>query len=105
MDYPVEKHGIRFYNYYFFEIETPITIEARNKQEAREIMKSISDKLSDKYKESKIVGETIIIPLLGVSEKTIKGVKYIWVGEQKSKSGWMQEGEYQRQLAASKRKQ
>ena len=105
MDYPVEKQGIRFYNYYFHEIEKPITIEANNKQQARMIMKDIVDKLSDKYKESKIVGETIIIPLLGVSEKVVKGVKYIWVGESKAKSGWLPENEYRRQLALSKRNQ
>lgn len=105
MDYPVEKHGIRFYNYYFHQVEKPITIEARNKQEARMIMKEIIEKLSDKYRESKIVGETIVIPLLGVSEKMVKGVKYIWVGESKSKNGWLPEDEYKRQLALSKRNQ
>ena len=105
MDYPVEKHGIRFYNYYFHEVEKPITIEANNKQQARMIMKEIIEKLSDKYRESKIVGETIIIPLLGVSEKVVKGVKYIWVGESKTKGGWLPEDEYRRQLAMSKRKQ
>jgi hypothetical protein len=105
MDYPVEKYGIRFYNYYFHDVAKPITIEARNKQEARMILKDIADKLSDKYKESKIVGETIVIPLLGVSEKIVKGVKYIWVGESKSKSGWLPEEEYRRQLQMSKRKQ
>ena len=105
MDYPVEKHGIRFYNYYFFGVEKPITIEARNKQEARLIMQDIISKLSDKYRESKIVGETIVIPLLGVSEKEIKGVKYIWVGLEKSRNGWLPEQEFKRQLALSKRKQ
>jgi hypothetical protein len=104
MDYPVEKHGIRFYHYYFHGVEKPITIEATNKQEAREIMKDLITKLSDKYTNSKIVGETITIPLLGVSEKVIKGVKYIWVGS-KSRNGWLPEDEYKRQLAMSKRKQ
>jgi hypothetical protein len=94
----------QFYHYYFHGVEKPITIEANNKQEAREIMKDLITKLSEKYTNSKIVGETITIPLLGVSEKVIKGVKYIWVGN-KSRNGWLSEEEYKRQLALSKRKQ
>jgi len=104
MDYPVEKHGIRFYNYYFFGIETPLTIEANNKEEAREIMKSILPKLSDKYRESKIIGETIVIPLRGVSEKVVKGTKYIWVGLDKTHNGWMEEKRFRYELERSKRK-
>ena len=104
MDYPVEKHGIRFYNYYFFEVEKPLTIEATCKEDAREIMKSITPKLSDKYRESKIIGETVVIPLRGVSEKVVKGIKYIWVGLDKSQSGWLPEEQYKYELAKSKRR-
>jgi len=103
MDYPVEKHGIRFYKYYFLDIETPITVEAHSKSEAREILKSIKNNLSSKYSESKIIGESVVIPLKGVSEKTIKGVKYIWVGEDKAQGGWLSEIAYKRALEHSKR--
>ena len=102
MNYPVEKHGIRFYNYYFLGVEKPITIEAMSKSDAREIMRGVIEKLSDKYRESKIVGETVVIPLKGVSEKEVKGVKYIWVGEEKSRNGWLPYDEYKRQVALSK---
>lgn len=104
MDYPVEKHGIRFYNYYFLGVEKPLTIEATSKQDAREIMKSIMPKLSDKYRDSKVIGETITIPLLGVSEKVVKGKKYIWVGLSKSNNGWLLEEQYRYELQKSKRK-
>ena len=100
-NYPVEKHGIRFYKYYFSEVETPITIEARTKHEAREILKDIVYKLSDKYKNSKIVGETVVIPLRGVSEKVVKGIKYIWVGEDKAHGGWLPEDEFKRAVKMS----
>jgi len=103
MDYPVEKQGIRFYNYYFYDIEKPIIIEAYNKYEARLIIQKILPNLSPKYKNSKIVGETVVIPLLGVSEKVVKGVKYIWVGFNKSPNGWMNEYEYKIGLERSKK--
>jgi len=103
-NYPTEKKGIRFYNYYFHEVEKPLTIEAHNKDEARQIMRSIADKLSPKYRESKIVGETVTIPLLGVSEKVVNGVKYIWVGMNKSPNGWLTEKQYHYELERSRRK-
>jgi hypothetical protein len=87
MDYPVEKHGIRFYNYYFLGVEKPITIEAISTVDARNIIESILPKLSEKYRDNKIIGETITIPLRGVSEKMVKGIKYIWVGTDKSRDG------------------
>jgi hypothetical protein len=104
LNYPVEKDGIRFYNYYFYQIEKPISIEANNKSDARVIMQNIMPTLPEKYRESKIVGETIVIPLKGVSEKVVKGVKYIWVGQEKSRSGWLTEEQYRRAVAMSKRK-
>ena len=67
-------------------------------------MQNILPTLSEKYRESKIVGETIVIPLKGVSEKVVKGIKYIWVGEQKSRNGWLTEEQYIRAIAMSKRK-
>jgi hypothetical protein len=104
MEYQVEKYGIRFYNFYFYEVEKPITIEARSKQESREIMKTIMPQLSDKYRNSRVVGETIIIPLRGVSDKVVKGVRYIWVGEDKARGGWLSEDAYHRAIQMSKRK-
>jgi hypothetical protein len=94
MDYPVEQHGIRFYHYYYFGIETPIKIEARTKHDARKILDTIQSSLPEKYQNSKIVGESVVKPIRGISEKTTKGVRYIWVGEDRSKNGWMDEDSY-----------
>lgn len=103
MNYPVEKHGIRFYNYYFDGVEKPITIEAKNKTQARNIFRSIRDRLSDKYRGNKVVGETVVIPLKGVSDKIVKGVRYVWVGLDKSPNGWLTEYEYKVALERSKK--
>jgi hypothetical protein len=104
MNYPVEKEGIRFYNYYYYGVDKPVIIEARSKAEARDILKSINARLSNKYSESKIIGESVVIPLRGVSEKVVKGVKYIWVGEDKAQGGWLSETAYKRAVAQSKAK-
>lgn len=93
------KEGIRIYHYYYHEIKTPIKIEARTKQEARAMLDNLFDRLPEEYKNSKIVGESVVFPLKGISEKTIKGVKYIWVGEDKSANGWMEEKQYLRAIS------
>jgi hypothetical protein len=98
MEYPKQANGIRFYKYYFHGIDSPITIEARNKEEARLILKSVVEKLPPKYKQSKVIGETIVIPLKCVSSKVVNGVKYIWVGEDKAHGGWLSEEAYNRAL-------
>lgn len=103
-NYPVEKQGIRFYNYYFQNIEKPIIIEAKTKYEARRILQNIVHRLSDQYKNAKIVGESVTMPLRGVSEKVVKGVKYIWVGEDKSDTGWLTEYDFKRAVKMSNMK-
>jgi hypothetical protein len=94
MDYPVEKHGIRFYNYYFYNLTEPVKIEARSKKEARQILDANFANLPVEYRQSKIVGESVVIPLKGISEKMIGGVKFIWVGEDIKSGGWMDETSY-----------
>lgn len=99
MNYPVEKHGIRIYCYYYHKIEKPIKIEARTKQEARTILDSIFNTLPQQYKQSKIVGETVVIPLKGISEKIVNGIKYVWVGEDIARGGWLDENTYEKMIS------
>lgn len=99
MSYIVEKHGIRIYSYYYYKLEKPIKVEARTKQEARAILDSIFHTMPQEYQNSKIVGETVVIPLKGISEKVVKGIKYVWVGEDLAKGGWMDEKSYERMIS------
>jgi hypothetical protein len=102
MEYPVEKHGIRFYHYYFYKVEKPIKIEAYNKSDARVILERVIPTLPPQYQNTKIVGESVTLPLKGISEKNVKGVKFIWVGENLAKGGWMDEGSYNRMVNHNK---
>jgi len=104
MKYPVEKYGIRFYNYYYYDVTKPIVIEARSKQEARAVLKDLTNSiLPELYKGRKIIGESVTMPLRGVSEKITNGIKYIWVGEDKAAGGWLNEPTYLRKLEESNR--
>ena len=51
------------------------------------------DKLPDKYRQQKPCGETVTVPIRGISKKKVKDKTYIWVGEAKSQNGWLEESE------------
>lgn len=93
---PDEYNGIRFYKYYFLGIEKPVQVEAINKDEARKAMDVIYPQLPEAYHQSKICGETITVPLLGISQKKKDGKTYIWIGP-KTADGWIEESKYIRE--------
>lgn len=100
MKHPINT-SIRIYSYFFMGIKKPVKIEAANKMQSRTILQQILPTLPEEYQKSRVVGECVTVPLKGITEKYVKGVKYIWVGEDKSKDGWMEESLY---LKAVKRK-
>lgn len=77
---------IKLYSYYFFGIKKPIVIEARNRLQARDAIEAILPTLPPEYSQNKIVGETVKMPLVGITDKVIKGETYIWNG-----NGWQKE--------------
>lgn len=85
-----EYNGVRIYKYYFFGIDAPIEIEARNNIAARAKMDEIYHTLPAPYNTSKISGETVTIPLLGISKKKENGIEFTWVGYDRSTNGWME---------------
>lgn len=85
---------IKFYCFYYEGVSLPVIIEAVNKAQAREKLRSIRHTLPDQYITSRVIGESVKSPVFGVSTKVINGVKHIWVGMEYSKSGWVDEKKY-----------
>ena len=85
---------IKFYCFYYEGIAIPVVIEAKNKNEARYKLRSIRNDLPENYKTSHVVGESVKMPVYGISKKTINGIKYIWVGIKLSPNGWIEEKKY-----------
>lgn len=81
---------IKFYCFYYEGISKPVIVEARSKAEARKTLKSIRVGLPVHYQNSHVVGETVKCPVFGVSEKKVKGIKFIWVGESHTPDGWIE---------------
>lgn len=90
----VEKPDvIKFYSFTFEGIEKPVVIEAFNVKQAREGLLKVIEKLPPDYIGKKVVGQTVSLPVVGVSKKKINGIYYVWVGKL-SHNGWMPENEY-----------
>lgn len=89
MKFAFEKPTIRLYKYYFLGIKEPVTIQAYNKAESRRILLNIKSKLDQKYQDSPVIGETVTVPVIGISERTSGGKTFVWAGEGRGNSGWI----------------
>lgn len=89
MNFSFEKPTIRLYRFYFLGISTPITIQAYNEKEARATIDKIWCNLSKPYQASRIIGQTVSVPVFGVTKRIEGEVTLVWVGKGFSKTGWM----------------
>lgn len=90
----VEKPDIiKFYAFTFESIEKPVIIEAYNVKQAREGLLAVIEKLPQQFQGKKVVGQTVTLPVVGVSKKKISGTDYVWVGKL-TPTGWMPEQDY-----------
>jgi len=81
MNFSFEKPTIRLYRFYFLGISTPITIQAYNEKEARATMDRIWGNLAKPYQSSRIIGQTVSVPIFGVSKRKEGDKTLVWVGK------------------------
>jgi hypothetical protein len=75
------------YTYKFLGMQEDIVIQAPNRYTARRILTQALYSLPD-YANKRIVGETVESPVSGVTTIQKNGKTYLWVGKQKTTSGW-----------------
>ena len=97
-NFPFEKPTIRLYKYYFFGLPEPIIISAYNKKEARVAMDRIWKQLPPPYQASKVIGETVTLPVFGVTERKQGDKTLVWVGKEYSSTGWMDREQYKKRF-------
>ena len=96
--FPFEQPNLRLYKYYFLGLPEPITISAYNKKEARAAIDRIWQKLPPAYQASKIIGETVTLPVFGVTERKQGEKTMVWVGKEYSQTGWMDREQYKKRF-------
>jgi len=88
------KPQIKLYKYYIKGKETPIKMEADSRSQADDMLVRLVEKTGVKITQNDIEDLRIETLVLGQSSKIKDGKKMIWVGKEKSQTGWMEEGEF-----------
>ena len=85
----------KLYKFFFAGVEEPIEIQASCSREARLFLVKILPTLDPIYQGGRpVIGQTVTKLLVGVSFRVDKkGIKYIWVGFDKAKTGWQTEAD------------
>jgi hypothetical protein len=99
MKFSFDKPTIRLYRYYFLGVPKPVIIQAYNKAEARSTIERIWSRLAKEYQQSRIIGETVSLPVFGVSTRQEGEENFVWVGKDYSSSGWMKSNEFEKKFS------
>ena len=80
-----DEPKIKFYKYFFKEIEKPIIMEAYSRIEADEMMELLPEKSKIEIDLNLLEDVRIEMPLTGISKRTRFGAKYIsrWLDARK----------------------
>ena len=77
---------VKFYKYYFHEVEKPVIIEAITKQVANHTLESLMPELqANGYKLQNLADVRVETPIVGVSRKKNDGKNFVWTAE-----GWIE---------------
>lgn len=91
LNYPVEKHTLRFYKYKFLSLEDdPVQVEAFNRKEARIMLRDFILN-NPNFQNKPIISETVSLPIVGFTTKIIDDVENVWIGK-----GWIPLWEYEK---------
>lgn len=86
---------IRFYKYFFMNLDKPITMEAESRDMADSMLQQLSIKSKVKIDLKRLIDVRIETPLFGISEKKRQGKELVWVGKDYTSDGWMDKNEYE----------
>ena len=85
-----QPNSVIFYKFYLEGLDTPITIEALNKDEAVDFLRR-----HRAYVPSPIVGLHVSRPLFAITKKEESGRILTWCGFENSPNGWMEEQQFE----------
>jgi hypothetical protein len=86
---------IRFYKYYFRNVDKPIIMEAENRSIADDMLRELATKPNVNIDFKKLQDIRMETPIVGISTKNRKGIQYTWVGKDYSSNGWIEKQEFE----------
>lgn len=85
---------IRFYKYYFRNIEKPVIMEAESRLHADQMMQELKERTQITFSAKDLEDVRVETPIVGISIRKKKGNEFVWVGKEHTQDGWLIKSEY-----------
>lgn|GEM_PF-1252081 len=90
----ISMSKIRFYKYYFSNIDKPVIMEAESRIDADAMLDTLGQKSNSNISLDQVIDVRIETPIVGISKRKRRGENYVWVGKDYSSDGWLLESEF-----------
>ena len=85
---------VRFYKYYFRDLDKPVIMETTDKASADKMLKQLSQKSNTYIDMRRLEDFKVETPLVGISVKKRNGENLVWVGKEFTSDGWLLQEEF-----------
>jgi hypothetical protein len=85
---------IRFYKYYFKDVDKPVIMEAEDRSMADRMMQQLKETTNADISPKNLIDVRVETPIAGISKRTRKNQSYVWVGKEFTSDGWLLQLEY-----------
>lgn len=87
-----EIETVNFYKYYFEGFEKPLIIQANSRIEADILLSDLKNEMD--INDLLLLNVMISKPITGVTEKTERGIVYVWAGLNNVPGGWVEKDKF-----------
>lgn len=85
---------IRFYKYFFRNVDKPVIMEATDRLSADKMMQSLKQSTTVNFSAKDLIDIRVETPITGISKRKKNNQEYVWVGTEFTSDGWLLQSEY-----------
>jgi hypothetical protein len=85
---------VRFYKYYFRNVDKPVIMEAESRLQADQMMQELKERSKVPISVKDLIDIRVETPIMGISKRKKKGSEFVWVGLEHTTDGWLLQSEY-----------
>lgn len=85
---------VRFYKYYFRNVDKPVIMEAESRLQADQMMQELKERTQISFGAKDLEDVRVETPIVGISKRKKGGNELVWVGREHTSDGWLLQSEY-----------
>jgi hypothetical protein len=85
---------IRFYKYFFRNVDKPVIMEAIDRLSADQMMQQLKENTTANLSAKDLIDIRVETPITGISKRKRHNQDYVWVGTEFTSDGWLLQSEY-----------